>query len=341
MGPRRLFRARRSLPLLGLSFFLGAIPIALFACGDDPDVPPKATDGEAGSGGEATAGGAAGASGAGTGAGAGAGGEVGAGAGGTAGSSGSGGSGAAGSPVANGPTHGSARDVGVGQIAFRFGDFPFACAEHPDKPSCSASARTLVAADLQTATLVAGSTVALVGEAKAVGATPGCEATSAAFTGTFALTEVTATAIKGTLSGASAAGFDGDYVLARCSAAVPAGNAVATRQADGSVTIEGGTYTIGCATAPTNPPCGDQQRVRFTLSAAMLVPGKYPLASTPAPAPTQASSSDETANCTTSEGALTGQVEVLEVLGDRLRVRLLGTNVLSLNSSVLEALLCN
>jgi hypothetical protein len=316
-----------------------------FACGDDPDVPPK-TEAEAGSGGDAAGGeaGAAGTDAGGTSAGAGAGGAAGtANAGGSAGAGAGGGDGggASGSPGANGPTHGSARDVGVGKIALRFGDFPFACAEHPDKPSCNAGPRTLLTVELPTASVVVGANVALVGETKAVAAQPGCEVSGVPFAGSLAVTEVTATAIKGTLSGASASGFDGAYVLARCSAAVPAGNAVATRNADGSVTIEGGTYSIGCATAPTNPPCGDQQRIRFTLGAAMLTPGKYPLATTPAPAPTFASSSDEPSNCTTSEGALTGQIEVLEVLGDRLRVRPLGTNILSLNSSVLEALFCN
>lgn len=344
-------RRRITLTLLTLAF--ASTTLGLAACGDDPDVPPKSTSGgESGAGGtsDAGAGGgdagttAAGAAGATAGAGgaatAGAGGDTGAGAGGGAATGGSAGA-SPGTVAASGPTHGSARDVGVGQMSLRLGDFPFACAEHPAKPSCGAAGRALVAIDVATASLVAGATVELAGQAQGVSAQPGCATSSAAFTGALAVTEVTAATIKATLSGSNIAGFDGAYELARCTAAVPSGNAVATRNADGSVSIEGGTYAISCATTPTTPPCGDQQRVRLTLAAAMLTPGKYPLATTPAPAPTFASSSDESSGCKVDEGALTGQVEVVEVLGDRVRVRPIGTNVLSINNVVLEALFCN
>jgi hypothetical protein len=235
--------------------------------------------------------------------------------------------------------HGALRDLGGGKIGLRLGDFPFACAENPETAVCGPTPRALVTADFAANALIAGAApIALSGTAHATAAAPGCAASNASFTGSLSVLEVSDTSAKVKLQGSSAAGFDGELSLRRCTAAVAPGTAIATHTATGIV-VEAGNYSITCASAPTPAPCGGRYRLDFALTNAQLVAGKYPAGGTPPP--TYATTSPEPSGCSTQTGALTGQIEIIEVLPDRVRLRPLATNVLAANKSVFDALFCD
>lgn len=331
---------------LPVASFLLALLVS--ACGDDPVVPPAPPKNEAGAGG-AEVGGNAGEGGSGGlgGETAGAGGvQVGgqggstAGQGGAAAGTSSGGGGAtAVTPAASGPVHGSLRDLGGGKMGLRLGDFPFACAEHPDDAACGATNRALVLAEVTAGDIAVGAPpLALTGQAVATSAAPACGKGAAPFSATLTVVAFDATSAKIKLSGSTAAGFDGEHTLGRCTQAVAPGNALAFRTAAG-VRIEAADYALSCAVAPTPPPCGDRFRLDFTLPTVSTKGAQVALATTTNPVFT--STSAETTGCKTDSGPLTGQMEIVDVLGDRLRLRALGTNVFDANKTVFDALFCD